>query len=315
MTLEEAISIYLKITRSKFTNDSYRRALLPMKKVLGADRPLKTLTYTDLLTYTSEMNADNHLEPSSYRLYVQVIKTFFKWCADSDHMDRNPTRNIKLPKARKSSKNRAIPPGDLRKMVEYSRRSARNYALMLFLIDTGCRVGGASSLRLSQLDLDEGMAVLEEKANPQMVVYFGERTAEALRQWLAVRPQSKHEYVFTRTKKSDRRLGRRGISIVVGRISERSCGVRYTGHQIRHAVASAWAYAGMLATETQCKLGHSSATITLDNYYPKAEDAVKQLSRKFALLALEDTNKGEPSIKARTGRLIRRILDEGSNGG
>lgn len=303
ITLEEAIDLYLMEDRSNFTNANYRRVLSRMLKGLGSERVLESIRHTDLLKYTATFKG--HVIPSTLHSYVQVIKTFFKWCVDADHVIKNPCRNLKVRKPRGSGESRAIPPDVLLAMVNRMQKKPRNYALLLFMIDTGCRVGGASSLRLSRLNLDEGMAVLEEKGNPEAVVFFGSETANALRQWIAQRPICDHDYVFTNPRKGNHPLNRRGISKLISKLAFKVSKKHYTAHGIRHAVANAWAQKGMLATETQHKLGHASAKTTIDHYYPEAKEAVKHLSRKHALLALGDRDVIDAVIKTRDGKILR----------
>lgn len=303
ITLEEAINLYLMEDRSDFTNTNYRRVLSRLLKAFGNERTLESIRYADVLKYAASLKEG--VIPSTLHNYVQVIKTFFKWCADSDHILKSPCRNLKVRKPHSSTNGgKAIPPDVLVKMLNRVQKKPRNFALLLFMIDTGCRVGGISSLKLSRLDLDEGTAVLEEKGNPNAVVFFGIETANALRQWIARRPNCDHDYVFTNPRKGHQPLNRRGISKLISKLAFRVSKEHYTAHGIRHAVANAWAQKGMLATETQHKLGHASAKTTIDHYYPEAKDAVKHLSRKHSLLALGEQKVIDSMIKNRDGKII-----------
>jgi integrase len=63
----------------------------------------------------------------------------------------------------------------------------RDRALLLFLADTGCRVGGLVGLTLSDLKVRRRWALVTEKFDKSRLVFFPEVTAEALRDWLRVR--------------------------------------------------------------------------------------------------------------------------------
>src|SRR5204863_223382 len=72
--------------------------------------------------------------------------------------------------------------------------AARNVALFLFMLDTSCRVSEACGLTLDRLDLDYtcelGRALFTStKARRDRWVFFGQRTAEALRRYLAMAEQ------------------------------------------------------------------------------------------------------------------------------
>jgi integrase/recombinase XerD len=99
------------------------------------------------------------------------------------------TEGIKLPKNGERAP-RGITLEDLRKLpraAEESMRPERDRALLLFLADTGCRVGGVVGLTLADLNVQRRWAVVTEKFDKSRSVFFSEVTAEALREWLEVR--------------------------------------------------------------------------------------------------------------------------------
>jgi integrase len=96
---------------------------------------------------------------------------------------------VKLPKnGRRAPK--GITLEDLQKLLRAAEESMcpeRDRALLLFLADTGCRVGGLVGLTLADLNVRRRWALVTEKFNKSRSVFFSEVTAEALRDWLEVR--------------------------------------------------------------------------------------------------------------------------------
>ena len=72
----------------------------------------------------------------------------------------------------------------------------RDRAILLCLADTGCRVGGLCGLSVEGVDLEQRLQTVTEKGNKTRQVPFTKSTAQALRDWLEVRPQDRGPAVF-----------------------------------------------------------------------------------------------------------------------
>lgn len=320
-TLAECIATFLKIDRSPHTNRQYGLILHEMARAIGPDRAVGLIRYEDLLDYLDRRRNKPHqrtrgqIKPATIAGYVTVIKAFFAWCARAGYVETSPAANIqRKPPSRDPTRSRAVPPDELARMVEYARvTSPRNYAMLLFLADTGCRVGGLVSLTLDNLDLVTGRATLLEKGGAWHRVYFTDETADALRAWLKLRPNVSHKYVWTGPGPDHAPLGRLGAAEMVKRIAERTGASRPWGpHSIRHAVGHAYAQAGVPVTITQLKLGHKHPNITMSNYYPDDEKLVEAASHQHPLSAL---NRQPPTPPASSDGPILRLVKRKTSSG
>lgn len=312
-TLREAMTSFLQIDRSPATNRNYRRILTRLILAIGPERDITLVRPSDLTDYFHRLLHHRRLKRSTLVAYCQVIRTFFFWCYEEGYIPRSPARSLIVRNVPASpSTRRGIPPADLKRMIECARwTNARDYALILFILDTACRAGGAASLTLDNLHLDSYSASLLEKGGEWVQVFYGEQTAEALRAWLTVRPACKHNRVFTLVKGDPRPLSERSISEAITRLAikagaYRADGKPYKAHALRHSTAEALVKQGVQPYVVQRKLNHASLTTTLDNYYPKGDDYVAQISRLHALAALEDAEEAdEPAniipFKPKTG--------------
>ncbi len=159
---------------------------------------------------------------------------------------------------------KAVADEDLEKLLGAARCSKRDYALLLFLADTGCRVGGLSDFRLTHLKLSERQAVLTEKGMNTRPVFFGRRTAAALQAWLAER-ESKTDFVFVTGK--GERMTSWGIRQILKRLKRRA-GItgRANPHAFRHRYARAYIKnGGDLATLSDL-MGHTDVLVTKRAY-------------------------------------------------
>jgi integrase/recombinase XerC len=291
-TLENCLTSYLQIDRSPKTNRSYGACLWRMANAIGKKRDVRLISFPDLADYTAQLH--DTIGQGSFHQYVRIIKTFFNWCVKTKYIAESPASPLHARKPRRDpSHSRAIPPDDLALMLQASQARPRDYAILLFLSDTGCRIGGLKSLTLKRLDLDGQTAILLEKGSKWHRVYFGDKTADALRHWLKLRPAVSHDYVWTAN--DGHPLKREALAAMITRLSKRVIGKTYGPHSIRHAVGHALAKRGVPVTITQRKLGHADPRVTMEIYYPDDDHYVEEISRKHALAALENLDEKQPS--------------------
>lgn len=286
--LKNCLQTYLQIDRSKHTNKSYQTCLTRLVDAIGPERDIKRISFDDLADYSADMRGD--VKQSTFHQYIRIIKTFFQWCQKTGYIKESPASGLRAMKpARDPSRSRAIPASDLKKMQRVVQSNPRNYAIFLFLADTGCRVGGLTSLTLKRLELDKQTAVLLEKGGKWHRVFFGEETAQALRDWLVLRPTVDHDYVWTGT--DGKPMKRESLAAMITRLAKKATGKVYGPHAIRHSVGHAMAKR-VPVTVTQKKLGHADPRVTMDIYYPNDDAYLKEMSQRHALAALSD-DRGE----------------------
>lgn len=294
--LAECLHRFLQVDRSPYTNSSYATALTPLVTAVGPGRDIALISYADLVDYFARLRAT--IKPASARQYLTIAKVFFNWCVRLDYIPISPAQNIKLrsPPA-DPTRSRAIPADVLERMVDLCRHRPRDLAILLFLADTACRVGGLASLTLNRLNVNEGTAMLKEKGSRFVAVYFSAYTADALRDWLDHRPACRHEFVFTRIIGQPEPLTVIGVSEVVRTAAKEVCGREYGPHSIRHLVTNEWANAGVPVTVLQMKLGHKDPKTTL-HYYPKDTESVRRASHEHSLVTKKlARDSDEPSDK------------------
>lgn len=303
MKLSEALTTYLKIDRQPATNQQYSYVLNRLVTAIGPQRTIRLVTYEDLLDYLATLKREGKKE-STLVGYTSIIKAFFTWCVQRRYIKRSPAADIK--RGRLKGRAPVVPPSELRQMVELARlTSPRNFAIMLFLADTGIRVGGLVSLTLDNLDLADLSAWVTEKGGEAAQVFFGEQTADALRAWLRLRPAVKHAYVWTGRAPLYLPLSERGVLFLVQRLAARSGASQlWTPHCIRRAVGHAYAKRRIAPTVTQQKLNHASVDMTLKHYYPvKDTTYLREISKQYALIALQPLDQDDQSV-----RLVKRTV-------
>ncbi|HEX9056743.1 MAG TPA: tyrosine-type recombinase/integrase, partial [Ktedonobacterales bacterium] len=147
--------------------------------------------------------AENHLlSDASINSYVRALRAFSSWLAEEDYTAAPPLARLKAPKMMQKTQpilteeEIATIASSLNPRTEIG---ARDQAIFLALLDTGMRAGELCGVRLSQLHLEDGYAVVLGKGRKERPVKIGARAAKAVRFYLLHwrRPALPHEdHVF-----------------------------------------------------------------------------------------------------------------------
>ena len=183
-----------------------------------------------------------------------------------------------------------------------SPQGRRDYALLLFLYNTGARADEAAQLSISDLRLaaaprrDHSSVEIRGKGNKLRVCPLWRHTAQELEALIGEKAPTKHVFL----NRCGRPITRFGIHTMVkrhaGKVSTRMPGMaakRVSPHSIRHTCASHLLRAGVDINTIRAWLGHVSLDTT--NVYAEAD-----LEMKAAALALcEVKGSSKPSKRWR----------------
>lgn len=281
MELKQAVNLFLGEYQNASTREAYYYVLIDMMNYMGPARPLTDIGKPTMIQYSQHM-ANKGWAPATVQKHHKTIKTFFNWLIKLDLLEKSPATVLKqkrLPSC--VSREKAMSDEEYARILEYARWKPRDFALILFLGDTGCRIGGAAGLQEQHLDLDQCSGVVTEKGDKKRPVAYGSACAQALRKWLIQRKAGgPNKYVFSH---SGKKMTASSLSQVVRRACIK-CGIRSIGaHSLRHRKGHQLADAKVAPTVAATALGHSDPTITLKHYYPqdweRAEAALRQLAQ------------------------------------
>lgn len=232
------------------------------------------------------------LSPATIAGRIQAVKAFLAWCVERGYLERSPASHLKRPRLNPSARSKVMEIEDLHRMEHEAGERAeagrpRALALLRFMIETGCRVGEVADLRISNLDLVAGEAIVAGKTG-EGIVDFGPGTVEALQCWLAVRPRCDHDYVFVSLSNDPARRGNPlttgGIYQLLRRLAQ-AAGVkgRFNPHSIRHLVGRHFTNGANLELARR-KLRHADIRTTADFYAHQDRERLKRATRDLSLL-------------------------------
>jgi len=266
MTVKEAIDKFLITIKSEGVKPTtikwYQVRFIRFIKRFG-ECSLDDLDIDLVRSYIADLR-DEELSPHYFYAHARVTRRLFKWLFEERRIEDPFYRRIKLPKI----------PRQLPKAIEHENVIAllrscdnsiaglRDKAIMFLLIDTGCRVGGLCKIKMSNLDLENRKALTIEKGDNPRTILFVDRTAEAIGDWIEVRPFPENEFVFTSLAR-DVPTNPNSINQMLRRRKKRT-GIqgRVNPHSFRHAFGRDFVlHSGDLASTSEL-MGHSQIHVT-----------------------------------------------------
>ena len=211
------------------------------------------------------------------------VRTFFSWCRKMRLVEENVFARV--PYAAQEQK--IYPPfsrDEARRLLDAQDRSrlkgCREYALILFLLDTGVRVAECLAVRLEDVDWDQGRMLVHGKGQKQRYVGMGERTAEALRDYV-IRFRSERAGPLFLTREGHPFADENAIRVILRRVGERASVKNVHPHRFRRTFAT-WAIeSGAHETDVMLLLGHS--TLAMTHHYAQTYTSQQALRRHAAL--------------------------------
>lgn len=309
-TISDAIAMFLQARtglvsqKTLRTNKSYLHSLADW---LDGKRDLSTVTLQHLRAWRASLFAKDpsprpkrtrprvggKLSVHTIHGMVRTVRTFFSWLAREGILETNVAARLELPPLPKGPP-KNIAESDFWKLLDAARASARDTALLWFLRDTGCRLGGATHLKLRDLDVDGGTAVVWEKGRGghgiARAVFLKPRAVAAVCAWLAVRPATCDldgvpvtDAVFVSERHPHRALSERGIQALLKRLAKEA-GVSGVSnpHSFRHGLAKRMLVNGASLGAVSQILGHSSIKTTNDSYGVFVTDELQAQHARFA---------------------------------
>lgn len=278
MRLDKAIDLFLGEHKPS-TRRSYFYILGSMKDFMGPAREVDQIPPSMVVEYHAILHQRDYA-PATVQKHVKGIKAFFNWLVKLELIHRSPATAIRRKRLRREiSREKAMTDKELDAILEYARWHPRDYAMILFLADTGARAGGAAGLKVEDINFDMLEAKVTEKGDKERKVAFGELCRQAMLKWLLRRKAGAGPYVFSHTgqkMKSD------NVSLVIRRICKK-VGIRSLGaHSLRHRKGHQFADSRIAPSIAATALGHSSVEITLAFYYPSDWESAKSALHELA---------------------------------
>lgn len=279
ITLQRGIDLFLGDYKPS-TRRAYAGVLQPLADYVGPARPLDKIGVEHVQEYIQQFAARG-IAPATYNKHVKSLRTFFNWCIRAGYVAApGPAVMLKRkPVDKFVSRDKAMPDHVYDQVVAFAKWDARALALVLFLGDTGARIGGAATLRWPAVDFEKQMATVTQKGEKTGPVFFGEDCAEAFKRWRLVATLENGDYVFS-LKGGAIKPGNLGQYF--RRITQRAGVGSYGPHSLRHRFGHHAADRKEIDTVVSQAMHHSSTQTTKESYYPKDWERVEEMVKDMA---------------------------------
>jgi integrase/recombinase XerD len=212
---------------------------------------------------------DLGLAPTSVRRAQSALRTYFRFLLEEGALEGDPTEGLQAPRVARPLP-KVLDAADVSALLEAPRLDSpvhwRDRAILEFLYATGVRVSELVGLRLTDLDLDEGLCTVFGKGSKERMVPLGRPACVALSRYLReVRPTLEKGKgggcVFLNQR--GHRLSRTAVWKIV-KAAARSAGIEreVSPHVLRHTFATHLLEGGADLVAVQELLGHVDISTT-----------------------------------------------------
>ena len=258
---------------SKISGDDLRRFIIaPRQRHKFANHPL-----------TKPMEATISLQ--SIQTYTRAVRAFFGFLYREGFIKKNPMEGVKLPKV----PYKVVPTfsnHEIEKLLcqpnKQTNRGFRDYAIMLTLVDSAARIGEMASLKVEDVDLENGYLKVMGKGSRERFIPFGHKVAKTLFKYkLRHRRDPLGSSSFWLTNDGRPMTAARMEDVIEAH--GKSAGLkRCYPHKLRHTGAVLYLRNGGDPFSLQKKLGHSSLQMTR-HYSNLADSDVRAQHLKYGV--------------------------------
>jgi integrase/recombinase XerD len=287
----QSFSDYLEFERglSPRTLDAYQRDIGKLVEFLN-QRDIHTIAKADtrdIREYVYRLK-DQGLQATSIRRNLSAIRTYYAFLLAEGHVTADPTDRVDLPKPWRKLPN-VLGRDDVVKLLEAPDPGDslywRDRALLEFTYASGVRVGELIALKVRNIDLQEGLAIVEGKGSKERVVPVGRSAIQALAVYLRdirptlIRKNDPEGVAFLNARGTP--MSRMGAWKILRKHVERAgIRTRVTPHTLRHSFATHLLEGGADLAAVQEMLGH--ADIATTQIYTHVErEYLRDIHRKY----------------------------------
>ena len=267
ITLEKGLATFLDglagKNRSAATLRAYRTDVLQFITFLHENNVAITgvaeVGKVDILEYLAAL-ARKKLTGVARARKVSAIREYFRFLEDMEVIERSPAAGIETPKREKHTRV-FLRSDEYTKMLSLAGGNPRDYAILQVFLQTGIRVSELANLTLADVDLTKPAITVRGKGNAERAIELEKRGVQALKNYLAVRPESLSDVLFLNYKGVP--ISDRGIRKLVVKY-RKNAGItkRASCHSLRHTFATYKAEKGVSPFQLQQWLGHANLNTT-----------------------------------------------------
>ena len=276
-------AIWMERGLSANTLAAYRADILCLSRwLVEQDVTLSAASRSDLLAFLA-WRAEGGARPRSTARQLSSFRRFYRYLVREGEIKEDPTAKIAMPKV-----GRALPQSMTEEEVEALLDAPdvtdplghRDRAMLEVLYATGLRVSELISLRISQVNLNQGVIRVVGKGDKERLIPLGEESQRWLQDFIGgprmeILLERQTDAVFPTRRGSC--MTRQAFWHIIRRYAKKSgFGRKLSPHTLRHAFATHLLNHGADLRVVQMLLGHSDLSTT-QIYTHVARERIKEL--------------------------------------
>ena len=249
---------------SEKTIKTYRSHLHCISKHLDISLPISQLNRTMLTEMISSMR-NSGLSSNSISSYVRALKSFLTWCREEGYT------SVTIPSFKaKDTVKETYSDDELRKLLERPKANCsfceyRNWVIVQFLLNSGCRAATIRNIQNRDVDLDSKQVTFRHTKNGHiLVIPLCSSLVARLRSYMQIRKGNPEDYLFC--NEYGKMLTENALRLAITRYNRQRGVAKTSIHMFRHTFARKYLMdCGGNAFTLQKLLGH--ATLEMTKHY------------------------------------------------
>jgi len=276
-------AIWMERGLSENTLGAYRADLMALNQRLDSKSvQLIKAERADIMDYIA-WRVEGGAKPRSTARQLSSFRRFYRYLLREGMISEDPTLNIAMPKIGRSLP-QSLTEQDVESLLAAPKVSEplghRDRAMLEVLYATGVRVSELINLKLSQINLNQGVLRIVGKGDRERLIPLGDEAQDWVREFIdgargEILLERQTEYLFP-TRRGDR-MTRQAFWHIIKRYSKKaSISKKLSPHTVRHAFATHLLNNGADLRVVQLLLGHSDVSTT-QIYTHVARERMKEL--------------------------------------
>jgi len=276
-------AIWMERGLSENTLGAYRADLVALNQRLESKSvELVKAQRSDIMDYIA-WRVEGGAKPRSTARQLSSFRRFYRYLLREGTIAEDPTVNIAMPKIGRSLP-QSLTEQDVESLLAAPKVSEplghRDRTMLEVLYATGVRVSELINLKLSQINLNQGVLRIVGKGNRERLIPLGDEAQDWIREFIdgargEILLERQTEYLFP-TRRGDR-MTRQAFWHIIKRYSKKaSISKKLSPHTVRHAFATHLLNNGADLRVVQLLLGHSDVSTT-QIYTHVARERMKEL--------------------------------------
>ncbi len=205
---------------------------------------ISTVTISDLYAFIVFCKDERGNNAATRARKTSTLRIFFKYLTSQIHLlETNPAEMLESPKVKNALPKHLTLEDSLELLsVVDGPNKERDYCILTLFLNCGMRLSELCGLNLSDIRPDGTLRLLG-KGNKERIVYINEACAEAIKAYLAVRPNDDINYADRNAlfiSRNKRRISNKTVQHIVKTYLEKAGlgGRGFSTHKLRHTAAT-----------------------------------------------------------------------------